>query len=87
MHIEKVVRTYANETTPNGRPIMFNAWEENLPPANQSISLKALPGAIEYVCYIHFSAIPLLSRSWALQCALLTLRKTFECLTFFAFFA
>lgn len=49
MHIENITRTYANEHAPNGKPIIVNAWGEEDIPSNQSITLKALPGAIEYV--------------------------------------
>ncbi|KAJ4415770.1 hypothetical protein N0V82_007132 [Gnomoniopsis sp. IMI 355080] len=47
MHLEKIVRDYAHDNLPNGRPIIVNAWDEHVVPANQSITLKALPGAIE----------------------------------------
>lgn len=51
-HVENIVRGYTASHAPNGRMIAVDAWTDQVVAANQSrITLKALPGALEYVQY------------------------------------
>lgn len=51
-HVENIVGAYTASHAPNGKKIAIDAWTDQVVAANQShITLKALPGALEYVQY------------------------------------